>query len=58
MTELKTIPPLSPDERAKIDAQDKDPPIALCGECGLKILKSTVRCTCSSKYCPVFPRKS
>lgn len=55
MSEIKVIPPLSPEERAKIDERDPDPAIAKCGECARTIYKSSK--ICANKYCPVFPRK-
>jgi hypothetical protein len=56
LSELKVIPPLSPDQRAKIDSLDPQP-YAKCGECGALIYKASIKCPVDSKYCPVFPRK-
>lgn len=57
MAEIKVIPPLSEDTRKKIDESDPNPPVAICGECGARIFKTTEKCVSENKYCPVYRDK-
>jgi len=47
---LPVIPPLPPDQPDR----GPNPPVAVCGECGIEIRQ--VMHVCGNPRCPVFPR--
>jgi len=53
--ELPIIQPLTEKQKNERINLDPNPPVAQCGECGLKILK-VMGYSCPNINCPVWPK--